>query len=775
MRMRSPSSCPAWTHRRARPLRRAARCLRGVARGAVLALGLLVLFGPGAGRAEAQSSSASRTEVTDVRFEGNETFPDDSLARAIVTRDTECTSTVLTPFCWFGADFAKSRAYLQRRELPRDLLRLRIWYQRRGFRETQVDTATTVADDGSVQVTFHVDEGRPVVVDSIVFFGAEEFEGTDLLDDLPLQRGDRLSTLRLDATRDTIVHRLANRGYAHAEALRSWFIPTDSYDAEVTYDIAPGVRARYGHVSVEGNEELSEFTVLRTLQFRAGDTYRESQVQDAQARLFGLEIIRNAQVRPDLEARPDSIIPVEVTVAEGDLRRVRGGAGWTSAECLNVEGRWVHRNFAGGARRLQVRGRVANVLASDFRDVLCPQSGDGVFGDPTWLASVELNQPWIFSTRNSLQASIFAERQSLPDVFVREAVGVSLAVTRAIGPRTPLTASYRPELSRLDAAEFYFCTSFLVCRPEDVDALQGANWLAPVGLNFNRATTNNVLNPSRGYTTLLDVEHAAPWTGSDFRYDRAVAEGSAYTRPTGGGLILAVRGRVGWVGAGAFEDLLGTRDDAPDIVHPQKRFYAGGANSVRGYSQNRLGPRVLTLPPRDVGALLSSEGAGCLPLDVILLECDATGVDEDLFLPRPTGGVGVVEGNVEFRLPVGSGIQLAWFADFGRIWQGGDIRSPGFDVTPGAGFRYMSPIGPLRLDLAYRFRGGNRLQVVTNQIRPFDPALDDPDDRLTVDGNAIPYVRLEELAVLRPLVLYGDSPAGSLSRFQLHLSLGQAF
>ena len=56
-------------------------------------------------------SQLGQAEVTKVMFQGNESFPDDSLARAIVTRETECRSVVFTPFCWAGANFALQRFY----------------------------------------------------------------------------------------------------------------------------------------------------------------------------------------------------------------------------------------------------------------------------------------------------------------------------------------------------------------------------------------------------------------------------------------------------------------------------------------------------------------------------------------------------------------------------------------------------------------------------------------------------------------------------------------
>ena len=94
--------------------------------------------------------------------------------------------------------------------------------------------------------------------------------------------------------------------------------------------------------------------------------------------------------------------------------------------------------------------------------------------------------------------------------------------------------------------------------------------------------------------------------------------------------------------------------------------------------------------------------------------------------------------------------------------------------------RYLSPVGPSRVDLGYRFRGIEPLQVVTTQIRAFEVG-DDPADKITgIIGDpgqevAIDYVITEELAVLDPRVFYGPRQGFSFRRFQIHLSIGQAF
>ena len=223
--------------------------------------------------------------------------------------------------------------------------------------------------------------------------------------------------------------------------------------------------------------------------------------------------------------------------------------------------------------------------------------------------------------------------------------------------------------------------------------------------------------------------------------------------------------------AGAFGQLLSDREGV-EIVHPQKRFYAGGANSVRGYPQGRLGPRVLFTPLEN---LLGSDGVGCDPEAILDLSCDASSLEDGAFQPRPTGGSRVLEGSLEARFPLSGSFQGAIFTDFGQVW--GDRAPVSLEtvrVTPGFGVRYLSPIGPLRVDLAYRTAGGERLSVVTNQVRPFVPDVDDVNDANCL-GVDCAYLKTQALAILEPKVLFDDSSPGSLRRWQLHISIGQAF
>lgn len=723
-----------------------------------------------------QARPTNPPEITRLDFQGNESFSDGSLARAIVTRQTECRSFLYQPLCWAGSEWAQDPAYLDRRTLGRDRVRIQLFYYQRGFREASVDTAVAGGSESDVRVTFLVDEGRPVRVDSLAVLGLEELADSGAVLDLPLEKGDPLSSVLMDATRDTLRTRLRNRGYAHADVLRSYFVPRDDpYAARVTFDAYTGPRARIGPLTVTGNQEVSSSVVRRLVPFQEGDLYRQDLIYDAQRSLYNLDIFRHAEIRADLEHLPDSVVPLQVQVNEADVHRVRTGVGWNNGDCVNAESRWASRNFGGGARRLQLRGRLSNIFAPSLHRTVCNESGAGEFGELNWLLAADFSQPWVFSARNSLNTGIFAERQSLKDVFVREAVGLNVALTRSLGGNTSISLGFRPELSSLTAAEIFFCTSFLICDPDDIDVLESPNWLSPVILSFSRDRSNGVLNPTRGYTVQVELEHSSELTGADFGYNRAVAEANWYTEVTER-WVTAARVRGGWISPQDFGDLLGD-DGGVAVVHPQKRFFAGGSNSVRGFAQNQLGPRVLSIP---LQSLLrdGQDGAACTAAEVQELSCDAGALADGRFTPRPIGGSQLLEANVEFRFPLGGArSEGAVFLDVGQLWpEPGDVRLDDFQMTPGLGVRYATPIGPVRVDVGYRLRSGEQLRVVTSQVRPFDPARDDEDDRLRgPDGERIEYVSADELALLEPRVTFEDDAPWSLGRFQLHFSIGQAF
>lgn len=705
----------------------------------------------------------SRTEVRKIGFSGAEAFDDALLRAAIVSNQTRCNLLV---FCF--------RQYLDEVGLRGDLVRLRLFYYQRGYREAQIGVDTSRSGQ-RLEIRFAIKEGTPVRVAQVEVTAADELADDPairraLRQPLPLRVGQPFSVIEYEAARDTLGARMANLGFARAEVLANYTIPRDSqYEARVRFEIFPGERLRFGRITVEGNHNVAPKVVRRMLTFRPGNYYSRRELFRSQRNLFGLETFRHVEVRADVNATTDTVIPVVVQVNEGNLHRVRFGVGISTAEFISAEGLWAARNFSGGARRLEVRSRLYNLFADDLNDVPAFEDTGSPYNNLAGSVSADFSQPWFFDPLNSINAGVYIERRSLPNIFVRTARGGYVNITRSLGPGQSAGLGYRPELTELNAGgDVFFCQNFVVCGQDEINVLRAPHWLAPLALSYTRDRSNSLLAPTSGYILRFDGEYAAGAVGSDFSYARLLAEVTDYHLMTRG-VVLATRLRTGWARAlGEPRAGLG--------LHPQKRFFGGGPNSVRGFAQFRMGPKLLTVNAAEV--LASDTVAPCTAQQINAGSCDVAAFvtrRESDFEPRPVGGAAMVEGNLELRLPFFvDKLRAAAFVDFGQVWRTTeDVKIGDIVLTPGFGFRYFSAIGPVRVDIGYNPRPAERLEVVTTKV--CHRASPDTCEPIQPDVAYDPH-ELENTSELVTMgnVLWNANRSG-LRRFQLHFSIGQAF
>jgi outer membrane protein assembly factor BamA len=222
--------------------------------------------------------------------------------------------------------------------------------------------------------------------------------------------------------------------------------------------------------------------------------------------------------------------------------------------------------------------------------------------------------------------------------------------------------------------------------------------------------------------------------------------------------VLALHARAGVVRprAGARAEL-GVAGDGDGVLHPRARFYAGGMQSVRGFAENELGPRVLQVRRASLLAV------GCTDATIASGGCDPSGVPNDEVFARPTGGSSVIEGSAELRMPLVKQLSGVAFVDGAYVGTSGlatVARAKGA-VTPGVGFRYRSPLGVIRLDFGLRPVGTESLPVV---VAVPDASGDERVVRLTREKSYSPVDdpspgRMREIA----------------RRIVVHFAMGQAF
>jgi outer membrane protein assembly factor BamA len=624
-----------------------------------------------------------------------------------------------------------------------------------------------------MRVIFDIEENEPTLMEELAVVQADSALPPRAIDRaLQVRDGDPLDLVALDSSIVLLRDALWERGYAASGITLDTSQVSDTLNrARVRIVLDPGPLVRVAAIQVAGNEKVSDATIRRLLTFQRGDLFRRSLILDSQRNLYLSGMFSEVEV----EANPasDSQRIVHLRLTEADLNRFDLAGGFSTAEFVQLQTEFTRFNWLGGARRLSLRGTASNLLAEQL-------NGQGIFYDvtngatgtlrdeflrPNWSASVDLAQPWFLSAYNQLGFSLFTHRRAVPGVVIERGVGATAALTHTFAPRSNTTLGYSYEVNRTEASEVYFCVSFGVCLSSTIDVLQGANVLAPIASVTQIDVTNDPFTPDRGYRARIDLEHASAYTGSDFRYNRAELIGSTYFSLTRRS-VLAARVRLGWVrGLASTNSALHVADDADDpVIHPRKRFYAGGSLSVRGFGERQLGPQVLTVSPTALTDTLLPDPCTVAQLEDRTCNPNLEGVPASAFQPQPLGGSAVAEASVEYRFPLfpALGITGAVFLDGAVIGtdQFVDLLGATASITPGFGVRLMTPVGPVRLDLGVRPTLVERLPVITEITNP--------------DGST-ELVALISRRTYDPLDRSGGWLRGILSRLRLHFALGPPF
>jgi len=674
--------------------------VRSIARSALFGVVLTVAA---IGRAEAQGENG--LVVRRLNFRGNPSFPSDILGAAISTTSSSAFASWRL-LSWMGLG---EKRRLNELELQRDVERLRLFYRVRGYLDVQVDTAVVRTTD-DVYITFSIREGPPVLIKNLVIKGLDSVPGSqELLKDLPLTVGVPFDRTLVYATADTLRARLHERAYAEALVrLEGFDVNRERREASVSLIVDPGVTAVIGEIHVQGTRRVDSAFVRSLLASRPGREYSERDIQQSQLNLYRSELFRFASVGLDTgHFVPGSgVVPVTITVEEGPFHRIRSALGYGTNDCFRAGAGWTARNALGSGQVFDVSAQVSKLgVGKPFdagleKHVLCSALQDDSIGSAhaNYNITTSFRRPVFLSPSNSLTLSLFAERRSEFAVYLREDQGGGVTLTRETADRIPITLTYRLSSGRTQANAVSFCAFFNACTETDVRQLRQRRPLGTLTLGFQRVRVNNPLDPTRGSNVSAEITHSSRLLGSSQfeEFTRMSSDAAHYIPIPLAGAVLALHARAGMV----FAPRLVLGADAANFVPPEQRFYAGGPNDVRGYNRNQLGPLVYVVQATAI------DSAGRF--------------DEDSVQIAATGGNSILVANAELRLPspvFSDRLRLAFFIDGGTVWErgGGGVGSrPAFRFTPGAGLRFVTPLGPVRVDAAYNpyvLPGGRLYQI----------------------------------------------------------------
>ncbi len=439
------------------------------------------------------------------------------------------------------------------------------------------------------------------------------------LEDPIIAVGDPLVADNVLAEEAAAVARLRLGGYPDAAPQpRRVVVDHAGADASVTYNIDPGRPAVFGDLVIESEDaEIRRPWAERLVPFEPGEPYTPTDMETLSTRLSGTGAFDTVSVRlaPSEEGEGPERRDVIAEIVEGDRHTVELGGGYGTSEGVRLEGEWTRRNMFGGAEALTLSAVAATMERS---------------------ARAEIRAPHFFRPNRTARTSIEGIQEET-DAYDR------IAAIFAAGAEQPLsdtlTASLGVLLEQSQVEDFqtgkrdFSLVSF------------------PGELRFDN--TRDLLNPQRGFRAALQLEPGTATGDSDLTFVRTVFSVSAYQKILDGPeLVMAERIRVGGIYGAA----------APDLP-ADRRFYAGGGGSVRGYAYQSLGPQ------------------------------DALG--------NPTGGRSLLEMSVEARFKVTETWGGVVFADAGTARRGDIPDFADLRVGAGVGVRYYTAFGPIRADVGF--------------------------------------------------------------------------
>ena len=577
--------------------------------------------------------------VWDIQFEGNETFADLVLKNSIATKEPSFFQKLIGRH----GDFI-----LNERELMRDQIRLRRFYERRGFHLAQIDYTVEVDEKKELQrmIRFTISEGVPLNIDtsrvevdapsSIAERILESKDFNRTLNRHDFRQGRRYEPIRRPDVEGAFVEVLENMGFAWPEVEIDAEIDSLASEVAVLIRLMPDNRTYFSDFEIEGDLSVSRHILLRQTGIDRGEMFTQRKIEDAQRSIFNHHLFRFATIT--LPEQPhDTTLTSLIRIREHEPRTIQLSGGVSTEEIVRGEVSWTHRNISGTGHRLSTGARASFIEQRASADYLFP---------------------YLFNWKSSSITSLFGLHRLEP-AFELYQVGINSSLIYQARRNKTFSISYEYSLNE----EFV--------RDERVDLPESVLAYDVSSIKLSGYYTEGFARQRRGWVLRPSAEFSGTFGEASFKFQKFNLDVRKYT-PITGSLTFAKRLNAGVI---FFTQ--------PDSLPSNIRYYAGGTNTVRGWNRQQLGPKV-------------------------------AGFDEDGNFDGyiPVGGRTLLTFNAELRQSLDRfipNVGIAAFVDGGQVWRNIEkLSERAIQFGAGGGLRYDSPIGPVRVDLAFKVNPTDR-------------------------------------------------------------------
>lgn len=599
----------------------------------------------------------SRLLIKRILFEGNKAFSESELKGLLATKEE-----------WIFSYFT-NRGVLDRDILTNDVAILSNHYNDNGYVENRIDEPAIIRARDGLEVIFRVSEGSQYRVGRVEIGGELIEDGQKMLQAVKLTTGQifRGSRLREDVTKLNEMY--ANKGFAFVQVDPMTKIDQTKKLVDVALVITKGPPVYFNRVLVAGNTKTRDKVVRRELLVNEQELYSGVKVTQSRNALQRTGYFEDVQLNTKKTDQPDALDLV-VEVKEGPTGSFQVGAGYSSGDGFLFNANVSEKNFMG-------RGQT--------------MSGNFSIGSSRQDYLLNVNDPYFLDSKVSMGMAAFNTTREYDD-FDEKKQGFGISSSYPLADFTwpffkrstaPASGS---EVAAADSGVSFWnfmraglaydftredITGISSTASQSIKDEAGSSLTSAVTPGVTYDSRDHFFNPTEGTKFAFATKFAG--LGGDSRFLKTDLS-ARWHYPLlkdpnwGGAYVLALGGSLGY-GVG-FNDP-NSSSDLPLF----ERYFLGGINSIRGFSERSIGPR---------------SPSNC---DINGLNCKDTEV---------TGGDKAVVLNAEIMFPVMEqyGLRGVAFFDMGNSFNSSfdfaDVRR-----SVGFGGRWMSPFGPLRVELGF--------------------------------------------------------------------------
>ncbi len=604
-----------------------------------------------------------RLLIKQISFEGNKAFSEGELRDQIATKEE-----------WIFS-FITNRGVLDRDMLTNDVAILSQFYNDHGYVENKVDDPVILRARDGLDVVFRVHEGPQYRVGKVEIGGDLIQDGKQMLKSVKLTTGQifRGSRLREDIT--TLSELYSNKGFAFVQVDPVTNIDQRQKIVNVALVITKGPPVYFNRVLVAGNTKTRDKVVRRELLANEQELFAGTKVTQSRNALQRTGYFEDVQITSKKTGQPDTV-DLQVDVKEGPTGTFQVGAGYSSGDGFLFNANIAEKNLMG--RGQGISGVFS--IGSERQDFI-----------------LSATDPYFNDSRMALGIEAFSTEREFTDFDERKlgfAVNTSYPLTDFrmpfFGRPRPIREAGSDELASsatptmwdyMRGGVSYNLTRETVdnidnSAPESIQSEKGTSLTSSVAPGLTYDSRDHFFAPTEGTKSAFSVKVAG--LGGDSRFIKSDLSGRWHypllkDPKWGGSYVLALGGSAGY-GIGLAERNNGKKD-----LPIFERYFLGGINSIRGFAERSIGPREPSECSTENGQTVCSS-------------TDVVGGERSL----------VINAEILFPIMEEYGIRGVAFFDMGNAFGNGESFSfSSMRRSIGAGVRWMSPFGPLRVELGF--------------------------------------------------------------------------